>query len=215
MLQSSKAILLSAFSVIGVYGDYHHNSTSLQGAYSNNVVYSRFRRAFATTDDPLSFGMSFSLDIPLVDLGTTLGLSVPFSFDFPAATTTARAASGAGYADYGGYGNVGYGRSFSEPKSQRKGLFNTIEKYLSRIGGVDGHACLKRAICEVAAIPHHDDGILGDAMNLMLKVDDTEIEENPEFADAQQVGQAKQDCVKFHASCPMSVFKIVDSFQYL
>ena len=26
-------------------------------------------------------------------------------------------------------------------------------------------------------------------MNLMLKVDDTEIEENPEFADAQQVGQ--------------------------
>ena len=28
-------------------------------------------------------------------------------------------------------------------------------------GGVNGASCLERAICEVAATPEHDDGVLG------------------------------------------------------
>merc|ERR550517_355062 len=189
-----------------VHGDYAN--------YTDVSSYNRYRRSFDSSN-PLTFGISMSLDVPLVDLGTDLSLSVPFSFDFPSATTTGRA--GTGYGDYYTGNAVGYGRSLDSSISQRKGLFNTIEHYLGRFGGVDGRSCLKRAICEVAATPAHQDGILGDAMNLLLKVD-TEPEafnQTPEYADAQQVGETEKECTRFHADCPVSIFKIIDTFQFV
>ncbi len=34
--------------------------------------------------------------------------------------------------------------------------------------GVDGTGCLLRAVCEVAAHPRHEDGLIGDAINMLL-----------------------------------------------
>lgn len=34
--------------------------------------------------------------------------------------------------------------------------------------GVDGKACLLRAVCEVAESPLRDDGLLGEVLNILL-----------------------------------------------
>lgn len=34
--------------------------------------------------------------------------------------------------------------------------------------GVDGKACLLRAVCEVAESPLRDDGLLGEVLNIIL-----------------------------------------------
>ena len=41
------------------------------------------------------------------------------------------------------------------------------------IKGFDGHACLLRSMCEVGAAPQHDDGLFGDALNLILTASNT------------------------------------------
>jgi DM4/DM12 family len=44
-----------------------------------------------------------------------------------------------------------------------------IQVVLINVGlGVDGAGCLLRAMCEVAAHPRHEDGLLGDAINMLL-----------------------------------------------
>jgi hypothetical protein len=39
---------------------------------------------------------------------------------------------------------------------------------LGSVSDTDGHACLLRAMCEASAAPGHGDGLLGDALNLLL-----------------------------------------------
>ena len=39
---------------------------------------------------------------------------------------------------------------------------------MSRIFNMDGHACVLRMICETAETPFHTDGLLGEAVNLLL-----------------------------------------------
>ena len=39
---------------------------------------------------------------------------------------------------------------------------------LGSISATDGHACMLRAMCEASAAPLHSDGLLGDALNLLL-----------------------------------------------
>ena len=180
------------------------NSSSVIGQARSQQ--GRYKRAF-TEDTIFKLGASVSVEVPLPDIDTALTLSVPFQFDFPAAG--ARSSGLDGY----GYGS-GYARSFSG-NSPKKSIFNTLEKYISRMG-VNGHACLKRTVCEVAATPDHEDGIVGDLMNIVLKVsNDQAVAESPVFIDAQQIGEATQDCSKFSAECPMSLFKIIDTFQSL
>ena len=43
-----------------------------------------------------------------------------------------------------------------------------IVQMLGSISATDGHACMLRAMCEASAAPLHSDGLLGDALNLLL-----------------------------------------------
>ena len=64
-------------------------------------------------------GASFTLVVPVPDIGTSVTASVPFSFSFP------------------GSGRRG-GRSLEDSSIvQRKGLYKTIESYMGRLGGVE------------------------------------------------------------------------------
>ncbi|XP_023326486.1 uncharacterized protein LOC111699929 [Eurytemora carolleeae] len=188
-----------------VYGSSPYTNTTL-----SRIQHGRYKRAFNNLS-PLTLSSSFSLTIPLTDLATSLTATVPFSFNFPTAST----ASGRSLGLYD-YGDEYEGRSFGSiptMAAQRKGIFDSIESYLNRFGGVNGASCLERAICEVAATPDHDDGILGDAMNLLLKVDKEAYAEHPQYAHAQQKGEIGGDCSEFHRVCPVSIFSIIDTFQ--
>ena len=37
-----------------------------------------------------------------------------------------------------------------------------VEDYLSRYAGVDGHGCMLRTLCEMAQVPDHSAGFLGE-----------------------------------------------------
>ena len=63
------------------------------------------------------------------------------------------------------------------------------------IAGIDGQACLLRTICEVAVAPEHEDGVLGDALNMVLTVTNTmnslshQKSEKDIYVEAQAYGQ--------------------------
>lgn len=97
----------------------------------------------------------------------------------------------------------------------------------------DGHACLERAVCEVAAYPTHNHGLVGDLLNFMLNVKLLQrqpdslmakllSEEAPAgfdpisewrlacYSRAQLVGQSNGHCLSYEDTCPYSFFTIHD-----
>ena len=72
---------------------------------------------------------------------------------------------------------------------------------LGSISATDGHACMLRAMCEASAAPLHSDGLLGDALNLLLSaghalVPGAESEEDigsyREYSEAQTEGMVRK-----------------------
>ena len=96
-----------------------------------------------------SVGISFDASIPLDDLNSAIYISVPFSFSLPEAVSTKS----------DGYGT---GRSLSSVGPSRSSMYKSLEGYVARMTGSDGHACLLRAMCETSATPLHDDGLIGE-----------------------------------------------------
>ena len=63
--------------------------------------------------------------------------------------------------------------------------------------GINGHACLLRAVCEVGSTPAHQDGLMGDAVTMLLTASSTinAVEEGTkEYAEAQARGQVSASC---------------------
>ena len=85
----------------------------------------QLERAF-DPQGPFVFGLKTSLSVPLPDIGSTLGLELPFSFSF------------------GGSSSSGdTGRSLEH----RGSLFEGLAKHIAQLPGVDsGHACLQRCL---------------------------------------------------------------------
>ena len=72
-------------------------------------------------------------------------------------------------------------------------IFNQCLSWL----GMDGEACLLRAVCEVGAAPEHEDGLMGDAVTTLLTATNTYTSiTNPsqhanQYAEAQLTGQVQ------------------------
>ena len=81
--------------------------------------------------------MTFDVTMPLPDLNSAVEISVPFSFDIPAATTitTKRSATGRSLSGSGA--------------SVRSGLYRQMEAIVGQMSGGLGGPCLLRAMCEV------------------------------------------------------------------
>ena len=100
------------------------------------------------------------------------------------------------------------GRSFDTngyyPTSERGQLLRTMEQYMPRLLQVeDGHACMLRAICDVARTPHNADGILGDMFNLLLTPSYAIEQVSPywgddDFLQAQRQGKCQKQRLRFH-----------------
>lgn len=77
------------------------------------------------------------------------------------------------------------------------------------------HDCILRALCEVARTPQNEDGLVGDFVNLLLAPSyllnsdlPPIIGEYSQYLDAQKTGHFKQDCTRYEANCPISLFEV-------
>ena len=121
-----------------------------------------------------SFSATFSMYIPIDQLDTGISVSMPLRYSFRSSSDKSDT-----------------GRSLS-PRSM---LYNHIEKYMGQATGVDGHACLLRAMCEASSTPLHDDGLLGDAVNFLLTVNYAVEESDDRFKNYLEA-QAKGQVIK-------------------
>ena len=78
---------------------------------------------------------------------------------------------------------------------------------LGSISSTDGHSCMLRAMCEAAATPHHSDGLLGDAINLVLSAGhalvggEEELGEYRDYTQAQTDGQVRTSAKLTPCTC--------------
>ena len=79
-----------------------------------------------------------------------------------------------------------------------------------------GHDCMLRSICEVAKTPSHDNGVMGDIVNLLLspmQLDDRLREEefrnsDSDYVKAQLSGKLRGDCSQYHQGCQIPMFEV-------
>ena len=72
------------------------------------------------------------------------------------------------------------------------------------------------ALCELAQVPEHDEGILGDALNLLL-IPETHLFSKEkdtssildEYITAMRQGAKQDDCSPYQETCPVSLFNVI------
>lgn len=97
--------------------------------------------------------------------------------------------------------------------NEKRGYCLQLEEYMGRFSGVDGHACMLRTLCEIAQVPKHKDGFMGDAMNAFFTptyvLDSLNEIVNPnEYIKAQRDGRVWEDCTAYTDLCPFSLFQV-------
>ena len=95
--------------------------------------------------------MTFDVSIPLDDLNSAIYVTIPFRFRLPSSAAATTKSDG-----------FGTGRSLSSDVPSKASMYHSLEGYVARMTGGDGHACLLRAMCETSATPLHDDGLIGE-----------------------------------------------------
>jgi len=165
----------------------------------------------------LSFTMKWALEFPFVSftrLRTPLQFAATVSLDYP---------------DEWVHGDTPAKKSknrkkkprkrrevddWSESESwQREWLYARLENYLTS-WGLEGRACLQRAVCEVAEAAFEEDSFLGAALNLLLRPSLSN-HTNAGYQlllQAERRGQCGGDCCEGYAACPVSIF---DSLPFL
>jgi len=100
-------------------------------------------------------------------------------------------------------------RSFS---TSRGDLIGKLEEIGDRLG-LDGNACTRRLLCEVAERPLKNAGLLGDIINLVLRGDPSDgnsrrhLRKSEDYIGAQSLGKAG-NCTSLYKHCPVSLFNI-------
>uniref|UniRef100_A0A182S8E1 Uncharacterized protein n=1 Tax=Anopheles maculatus TaxID=74869 RepID=A0A182S8E1_9DIPT len=92
----------------------------------------------------------------------------------------------------------------------RKKFYRAIELNLQRYGFA-GKRCILRMICDLADAPlHHENGVLGDVLQLIFTPSLSQDENLPsEFARAEELGREHKNCNKYRAHCPASPIDLV------
>jgi len=175
---------------------------------NSTQILSRKRRFFLPRTDSWRFRVIFDCVIPIEDNnGGPLTFRLPVFYDVDSGRFT-----GAGRRSF-------EDRSFKSGEDHRTSTLLTLERYLNRMGGVvgNGHACVLRAICEVAETPVTADGFLGDLVSTILvpsysldSVNGTVFNET-DYTQAQKDGYFGDGCSHYHEDCPVSLFQYVES----
>ena len=174
-------------------------------------ILSRHRRFFLPELDGATATVAFKLTVPLEDVSADMDITVPFTYTF--ATDSSDDETIATGASYGVIERHSHGWLMSQER-QRHSLIEQLEAYLSEYVGSarGGRACMLRTLCELSATPRHQDGFLGDVVNLLVtpaKIVDNLATDNV-YVRAQKAGRIQRDCSTYFPSCPHSLFEFID-----
>ncbi|KAK5648787.1 hypothetical protein RI129_003679 [Pyrocoelia pectoralis] len=93
---------------------------------------------------------------------------------------------------------------------ERALLYTVIEDFLDNFG-MDGKACLLRAICEVHAHPLRNMGLVGEGLKLFLSASKSPFSNLlNEYVEAENAGKGKSgasECWPYMKDCPKSIFQ--------
>ncbi|KAG1713935.1 hypothetical protein GQR58_002004 [Nymphon striatum] len=187
---SVAAILLTAiFSVLmsTCLGNNIYDVAPAKGDHSGQESHHRVRRFILTNNSQLRISPEIRVPIQTGTAAVTSYWEIAFPITFTIRTPFARSSD-----------------------SDQLDLFMFIENTLQRFG-VNGRACLLRAICEVAEIPTHNNGLLGNVIDhvLRLKQKNKEKSEAYEYKKAENFGRSHGSCWSAYSSCPISIFKMI------
>ncbi|XP_066975330.1 uncharacterized protein [Macrobrachium rosenbergii] len=89
----------------------------------------------------------------------------------------------------------------------REVLYKIVERSLNSVG-IDGKACLLRAICEmfVAPLDHH--GLVGEMLEVFFSPSRRHVNEErlAEYTEAELQGKNSRECEQYYEACPYSFF---------
>ncbi|CAB4058967.1 unnamed protein product [Lepeophtheirus salmonis] len=154
------------------------------------------KRRFVFDSDFLSkttFKVTLALEFPVGDFSLTSSLPITYTF------------------------GTGQGRSLQSSETVYS-ILSTAEEYVTRLGGgINGHDCALRAICEIAQFPEHEDGFLGEVVNLIVNgnknggLNSFFSRESNVYQEAYYQGSYEGNCSEYQESCSISFFDFVES----
>jgi hypothetical protein len=100
---------------------------------------------------------------------------------------------------------------------ERALLYIVVEDLLTSFG-MDGKACLLRAICEVHGQSLHNFGLIGEIVKLFFTASKSPFADMlEEYVNAEQTGQENGhgDCWRYYKACPKSLFMSPQENKYL
>jgi len=181
------AITLGLFEATLISGD----------AIGDRLKLSRHRRWVYPGNSGWTATFKGTLKMPIEDSSSSLSLAIPFTYSFDSGTASGRKK-----------------RSFNGHESQRLSAIKQAETLVALATNLDGHECMLRIMCEAAHTPTHGDGLIGDAINALLLpvhlLDLIPEQGESEYVRAQRMGHHSGDCSYYHATCPMSIFQVVE-----
>ncbi|XP_064083293.1 uncharacterized protein LOC135199314 [Macrobrachium nipponense] len=89
----------------------------------------------------------------------------------------------------------------------REMLYQVVEDALHNMG-LDGKACLLRAICEVFQLPLINHGFFGEVLELFLSASRAPHADKrlDEYSRAERIGRSSGECFEYHEACQWSLF---------
>ncbi|XP_058458965.1 uncharacterized protein LOC131435286 [Malaya genurostris] len=99
---------------------------------------------------------------------------------------------------------------------ERALLYTVVEDFIANFG-LDGKACILRAICEVHSNPVEKFGLIGEILRLFFTASMSPYSEHlQEYVSAENIGKGQSgpgECFPFFKDCPKSLFRTSSKFQ--
>ncbi|XP_053973127.1 uncharacterized protein LOC128873526, partial [Hylaeus volcanicus] len=86
--------------------------------------------------------------------------------------------------------------------SERTPIYDILKRELDR-RNIDGRSCLMKDICEAAATPMKDEGLVGELLHLLLTPDNEDSSMMDEgYLKASAIGRRHGNCSMIYSACP-------------
>ncbi|XP_045591012.1 uncharacterized protein [Procambarus clarkii] len=95
--------------------------------------------------------------------------------------------------------------------NDRSAIYSLLEDFFSK-AGLDGEACVLRAVCEVGEAPLEEYGIFGEIINLVFAPSFQGDTDQRDYIQAEEYGRSYGNCWSAFPDCPMSMREVLHEF---
>nr|XP_045624414.1 uncharacterized protein LOC123774306 [Procambarus clarkii] len=142
------------------------------------------------------FVAEFYFEIPIK---APSGLDIPFTIDVPYEFTLPNITAKSDYLS----------RNINQA-DDRLGLYGIMEGIFNKFG-MDGKACLMRAVCEGSQSSLLRAGMLGEVITTILTASlSTSLAEMKDYVEAEEYGRSHGDCQAMFPTCSISIFRFLE-----